>query len=67
MHNRKLTSIMKNKESEGGIGHVRDKVKVVLDLLNCATKKTLEDATGVDTSNLAAKTDFIALKLKLTR
>ena len=26
------------------------------------TKKELEHATGVDTSNLAAKSDFIALK-----
>ena len=27
-----------------------------------ATEKELNDATGVDTSNLAAKRDFIALK-----
>ena len=34
--------------------HIRDKVKVVLDLTNYATKK-IEHALGVDTSNLAAK------------
>ena len=42
--------------------HIRDKVKVVLDLSNCATKKELGHAAGVDTSDLAAKKDFIALK-----
>ena len=35
--------------------HARAKVKVVLDTSNYATKKELEYATGVDTSNLAAK------------
>ena len=37
--------------------HTRDKVKVVLDLSNNTTKKQLwnNHATGVDTSNLAAK------------
>ena len=44
--------------------HIRDKVKVVLDLTNCATKKELEHATGIDTSDLAAKKDFIALKVE---
>ena len=34
--------------------HIRDKVKVVLDLSNCTTKKELDHATGVDTSDLAA-------------
>ena len=29
--------------------HVRDKVKVVLDLTNYATKKELEHVAGVDT------------------
>ena len=41
--------------------HIRDKVKVVLDLSNYATKKDPDHATGVDTSDLAAKTDFIEL------
>ena len=35
--------------------YIRDKVKVVLDLSNCGTKKELDYATGVDTSDLAAK------------
>ena len=39
-----------------------DKVKVVLDLSNYAITKELHDATGVDTSDLAAKKHFIALK-----
>ena len=39
--------------------HIRDKVKVVvLDLLNYATKEELDHATGVDTSDLAAKKYF---------
>ena len=42
--------------------HIRDKVKVVLELPNYATKKKLDHATGVDRSDLAAKKDFIALK-----
>ena len=41
--------------------HIRDKVKVVLDLSNYATKKELDRATGIDTSDLAVKKDFIAL------
>ena len=45
--------------------HIRDKVKVVLDLTNYATKKRLEHSKGVDTSDLATKM-FIALNLKLT-
>ena len=35
--------------------HIREKVKVVLDLSNYATKKELEHATGIDTFDLAAK------------
>ena len=35
--------------------HMRDKIKVVLDLTNYDTKKELDHATGVDTSDLAAK------------
>ena len=40
-------------------------MKVVLNLSNYATKKELNDATGVDTSSLAAKRDFNALKTEL--
>ena len=46
--------------------HIRDKVKVVLDLSNYATKKELEHATGIDTSDLAAKKILLLWKLKLT-
>ena len=38
------------------------KVKVVLDLINYATKRELDHATGVYTSDLAAKKDFTAFK-----
>ena len=47
--------------------HVIDKVKVVLDLTNYATKKELEHASGVDTSDLDAKKDFIALKAEVDK
>ena len=40
-------------------------MKVVLDLANYATKKQLNDATDVDTSNLAAKGDFLALEANI--
>ena len=35
--------------------HIRDKVKVVLDLSNYGTKNELDHAAGADTSHLAAK------------
>ena len=38
--------------------HIRDKVNVVLDLSNYTTKKELDHATGVDTSDLTAKKRF---------
>ena len=47
--------------------HIRDKVKVVLDLSNYATKKELEHATGIDTFDLTAKKDFIALKAEVDK
>ena len=37
-------------------------MKVELDLTDCATKADLKEATGVDTSNLAAKSDLARLK-----
>ena len=46
---------------------IRDKVKVVLDLRNNATKKGLDHATGVDTTDLPAKKDFIALKAEVDK
>ena len=35
--------------------HIRDKVEVLLDLSNNTTEQKLDHATGVDTSDLAAK------------
>ena len=46
---------------------IRDKVKVVLDLWNYGTKKEFDHATGVDTFDLAAKKDFIALKAEVEK
>ena len=45
--------------------HITDKVKIVLSLQNYASKKKLNEATGVDTSNSSAKSDFIALKAEV--
>ena len=42
--------------------HIRDKVKLVLAFSNHATEKELSNATGIDTSNLCAKRNFLALK-----
>ena len=47
--------------------HSRDKVKVVLNLSNYATKKELEHATGVDTPDLVTKKEFIALKSEVDK
>ena len=47
--------------------HIRDKVEVVLDLSNYATKKELQYVKGIDTSDLAVKKDFIALKAKVDK
>ena len=44
--------------------HIRDKAKVVLNLLNYFTK-TIKCATGFDTFDLMAKKDFIALKAEV--
>ena len=46
---------------------IRDKAKVVLDLSNYATKKELDHATGVDTSDLAPKKYFIVLKAEVEK
>ena len=45
--------------------HIRDKVKVLLDLSNYATNKELEHVTRVDTSDLAVTKDFIILKAEV--
>ena len=46
--------------------HIRNKVKVLLDLSNYATKEKLEHATAIDTHDLAAKNIPLLWKLKLT-
>ena len=40
----------------------KNKIEVELDLFNYATKSDLKNATGVDTSELAKKTDLVNLK-----
>ena len=45
----------------------RHKVKVVLDLSSYATKKQLDHSTAVDTSDLAVKKDFVALKAEIDK
>ena len=47
--------------------HIIEKVKVVLDLSNYATKKESIHAIGFETSDLAAKKDFIALKAEVDK
>ena len=47
--------------------HIRDKVKVVLDVSNYATKKELDHVPGVDTPDLASKKYFIALKAEVDK
>ena len=51
----------------GQDSHIRDKIKVVLDLSHYAIKKELEHATDVDTSDLAAKKHFTALKAEVDK
>ena len=46
----------------GPDSHIKNKVKVVLDLSNYATKKELEHSIVIDTSDLAAKKVSIDLK-----
>ena len=47
--------------------HIRDKGKVVIFLSNYATRKEFYHATRVDTSNLAAKKDFIVLQAEVDK
>ena len=47
--------------------NIGNEVKVVLDLSNYAFKKELEHDTGIDTSDLTAKKDFIALKAEVDK
>ena len=47
--------------------HIRHKVKVVVDLSNCASKKELEHAAGIDMPPLSAKKYFITLKAEVDK
>ena len=47
--------------------HIRDKVKVVLELSNYTTKKELEHVTSIDKSDLAANKYFIELKAEVDK
>ena len=51
----------------GQDSHIRDKIKVVLDLSHYAIKKELEHAICVDISDLAAKKHFTALKAEVDK
>ena len=60
-----LRSILKMSYYPEPNSHIRDKVKVVLDLTSYVTKKKLEHATGMDKSDTAAKKILLLSKLKL--
>ena len=47
--------------------HIKNKIKLELDLSNFAIKKKLKHAAGVGLSYLAAKRDFICLKVKFNK
>ena len=46
---------------------ITDKVKVILDLSNYATKKELDNAIEFDASSLGAKRDFVTLKAQVDK
>ena len=43
----------------------KNKIKAKFNLFNYATKPDLKEATGVDTSNLAAKSNLVSLKAEV--
>ena len=43
----------------------KNKIKAKFNLFNYATKTDLKEATGVDTSNLAAKSNLVSLKAEV--
>ena len=47
--------------------HIKNKIKIELDLSHYVAKKELGHATGVNTSDLATKKDFIALKAEVSK
>ena len=50
-----------------GLIYLRENMKVELDLSNYATKADLKEATNVDTSDFAKKTDLANLKSDLEK
>ena len=44
-----------------------EKIKVELDLSSYATKSDLKITTGVDTSNLAGKSDLVSLRVEVDK
>ena len=62
-----LRSILQMSYYSESDSHIGDKVKLVLDLSNYTTKKELEHATGIDTSDLAAKNYFIVFKAEVDK
>ena len=42
-------------------------ISVIVDLPNYTTKTYLKNATGIDTSKLAAKSDFVSLKAEVDK
>ena len=42
-------------------------ISVIVDLPNYATKTYLKNAIGIDTSKLAAKSDFVSLKAEVDK
>ena len=62
-----LWSILKTSYYPEPYGHISVEVTVVLYLSNYSNKKALDHATDVDTSDLAAKKDFIALKAEVDK
>ena len=47
--------------------HINNKIKIVLNSTNYATKKESEGVAGVYTSNLAAIRDFVAMKAEVDK
>ena len=62
-----LWSILKTSCYPEPHSHISVEVTVVLYLSNYSNKKALDHATDVDTSDLAAKKDFIALKAEVDK
>ena len=62
-----LWSILKTSYYPEPHSHISVEVTVVLCLSNYSNKKALDHAADVDTSDLAVKKDFIALKAEVDK